>query len=97
MTNFLVKMNCLTVYRENFFNILPYQLELEKEENAEETLCAYCFDQNPGVRGEHLGIRPLWATARLSITCVSFIYIVDEFLFLSLVWLNEMRMVDGWI
>ena len=41
--------------------------------------------------GDHLTIELLWETARLLVTRVSPIYLVDEFIFLFLVLLKEMR------
>ena len=42
---------------------------------------------------EHLTIQLLWTTAQLLVTRVSPIYLVEEFAFLFLVLLNEMRML----
>ena len=42
---------------------------------------------------EHLAIQILWVTIRLFVTCVTPIYLEDEFTFLFLVLLNEMRML----
>ena len=44
-------------------------------------------------RGNHLAVRDLWATARLLVTRVSLIYLVDWFFFFSLVYLNDQ---GGW-
>ena len=42
--------------------------------------------------GEHLSIQLLWATSQLLVTCVSLIYLVDEFfIFLFLMLLKEMK------
>ena len=46
---------------------------------------------NPGPHGEYLAIQRLWLTATLSVTRVSPIYLVDDFSFLFLVLLKEMR------
>ena len=54
---------------------------------------AYCFNKNLRVPGEHLSIQLLWATTWLLVTRFSFIYLVDEFFFLFLVLLNQMRML----
>ena len=44
------------------------------------------------MRGEHLTIQLLWATAQLLVKCVSLTYLVDEFfIFLFLVLLKEVR------
>ena len=42
-------------------------------------------------RVEHIAIQLLWATARLLVTLVNPIYLVDEFIFLFLVLLKEMK------
>ena len=49
--------------------------------------------KNPRARGKHLAIQLLWATARLLVTSVNLIYLVDEFFFLFLMQLNEMSML----
>ena len=45
------------------------------------------------MRGEHLSIQLLWATAELLVSCVSSLYLVDEFISLLQVLPEEMRMV----
>ena len=40
--------------------------------------------KNPRARGKHLAIQLLWATARLLVTSVNLIYLVDEFFSLFL-------------
>ena len=52
---------------------------------------AYWFIKNLWTQGEHLSIQLLQATAGLLVTCFSLIYLVDEYLLLFLMLLNEMR------
>ena len=60
----------------------------------ERSRIAYRFGYNPKVQGEHLTVQLLWGATWLLVTCVSLIYIVDEFLFLLLVKLNKMRWLN---
>ena len=69
---------------ERFSNILPYQFEPEKKENAEETLCLLLWLKSR-IAGKASHHQLLWATAQLLVTRVSLMYLVDEFLFLFLV------------
>ena len=70
--------------RETFSNILSYQFEPEKEENAAETLCLLLRQKFWSAR--RTSRHPAFmATARLLVTRVSLIYLVEEFLFLFLV------------
>ena len=48
----------------------------------ERSRIAYCFGYNPKVQGEHLAVQLLWGATWLLVTCVSLIYLVDEFFFL---------------
>ena len=57
----------------------------------ERSRIAYCFGYNPKVQGEHLAVQLLWGATWLLVTCVSLIYLVDEFFFFALVKLNKMR------
>ena len=52
---------------------------------------AYRFGQNPRTRGKYLAIQLISTSARLLVTRVSLIQLVDEFFFLFLVQLNEIR------
>ena len=60
----------------------------------ERSRIAFCFGYNPKVQGEHLTVQLLWGATWLLVTCVSLIYIVDEFFFLLLVKLNKMRWLN---
>ena len=51
---------------------------------------ASCYPAFIGARRKHLAIQLLLASVLLLVTCVSLIYLEDEFLFLFLVQLNEM-------
>ena len=62
---------------------------IQRNEDAEKLLWLY-----HGVHGEHLIIQLLWATAQLLVPRISPIYLVDEFVFLFLVLLKEMRMLS---
>ena len=57
----------------------------------ERSRIAFCFGYNPKVQGEHLTVQLLWGATWLLVTCVSLIYLVDEFFFFALVKLNKMR------
>ena len=50
--------------------------------HPERSRIAYCFGYNPKVQGEHLAVQLLWGATWLLVTCVSLIYLVDEFFFL---------------
>ena len=51
----------------------------------------YCFGYNPRAQGKHLTIQLLWAYARLLVTRISLIQLIDEFFFWFLVQLNKTK------